>query len=261
MEEKAKTLLKEMIRYLLEEKGEEVSFQEDGLLDQWRGLINQRPASAIDPVYLQLEDQFLPIWNQAGRVKVPLSKISLKKENLYLFKGDITNLEVDAIVNAANSKLLGCFIPNHQCIDNWIQTRAGVRMRLELADQMAKQGHAEAIGKVKWTLGYHLPAQKVFHTVGPHVDKLPVSGLRQDLLKKCYLSCLEEADKQRIKTIAFPCLSTGEFHFPKDLAGQIAYRTVRDYLEKNQSSLRVIFNVFTSKDEEIYHRLLEDNVK
>lgn len=182
----------------------------------------------------------------------PCSEIK-NSDRISLWRGDITRLGVDAIVNAANSQLLGCFVPCHGCIDNAIHSAAGIQLRNECAEIMAEQGHEEPIGKAKITKGYNLPAKHVIHTVGPIVG-LAVTEKQKEQLKDCYLNCLKVAEKSSLKSIAFCCISTGEFHFPNKLAAEIAVDTVDRFLTKN-SIERVLFNVFKEQDFNIYKKL------
>ena len=171
------------------------------------------------------------------------------------WQGDITTLRCDAIVNAANSQLLGCFSPCHGCIDNIIHTMSGVQLRLACHEIMQKQGHEEPTGQAKITPGFNLPAKYVLHTVGPIIND-EVTLEAEALLASCYRSCLELAEQHNLKSIAFCCISTGVFSFPPDLAAEIAIRTVKEFLQKETGIQRVIFNVFKDSDLEIYQRLL-----
>ena len=174
---------------------------------------------------------------------------------LYLWQGDITTLAVDAIANAANSAMLGCFVPCHGCIDNAIHSAAGVQLRLECARIMAQQQAEEPTGRAKITRAYNLPCRYVLHTVGPIIDGR-VTKQDRKLLASCYRSCLELAAAHGLKSIAFCCISTGEFHFPNELAAEIAIRTVKTYQQQNPNRMEVIFNVFKDCDYEIYKKLL-----
>lgn len=180
------------------------------------------------------------------------------QDNLYLWRGDITTLRCDGIVNAANNQMLGCFCPNHGCIDNAIHTFAGIQLRLACAELMKKQGHEEETGTAKITPAYNLPCKYVLHTVGPIIT----GRLREkdnQLLASCYRSCLELAEQNGLKSIAFCCISTGEFHFPNDKAAEIAIQTVKEYRKRTGSQMEVIFNVFKKTDYEIYRKLLGTN--
>ena len=174
---------------------------------------------------------------------------------LVLWRGDITTLKIDAIVNAANSALRGCFVPCHSCVDNIIHSISGIQLRLDCDKLMTEQGYEEPTGKAKITPAYNLPCQYVLHTVGPIV----VGVLTKEHCKQladCYYSCLELAVKNNLKSIAFCCISTGEFHFPQKEAAKIAIETVLGYLKDNTQIERVVFNVFKQEDYNIYKRLL-----
>ena len=180
--------------------------------------------------------------------------VEIDGAGIHLWQGDITRLKVDAIVNAANSRLLGCFIPLHSCIDNAIHSAAGIQLRCECDSIMKAQGHEEPIGRAKMTRGYNLPARYVIHTVGPIVsDGVPTKAQREQLVS-CYRSCLELAERNHLQSIAFCCVSTGVFRFPKRMAAEIAIQTVKAY--RRQYVKTVVFNVFTNDDYEIYRQLL-----
>ena len=183
---------------------------------------------------------------------------------LYLWQGDITTLAADAIVNAANSAMTGCYIPNHRCIDNAIHTFAGVQLRqychAYMQEQAGKKGasYAEPTGQAMLSPAYNLPSKFILHTVGPIVgDALTEEDGK--LLASCYTSCLNLASQHQLESIAFCCISTGEFHFPNDRAAEIAIRTVRDWLIRHPSFTvtKVVFNVFTNEDLAIYRSLLQ----
>ena len=172
--------------------------------------------------------------------------------------GDITQFQADAIVNAANSALLGCFCPGHGCIDNAIHSAAGLQLRDECNAIMTAQGHPEPAGRAKLTKGYNLPAKYVLHTVGPIV-RGQVSRRDRAELASCYRSCLELAAEKGLRSVAFCCISTGEFHFPHREAAEIAVETVTEFLRQPTSIQKVIFNVFKDLDAEIYRSLLGEN--
>ena len=174
---------------------------------------------------------------------------------LEIIQGDITKSDVDAIVNAANSGMTGCYCPNHGCIDNAIHTYAGVQLRLACAEIMDRQGHPEPTGQAKITPAFDLPCRYVLHTVGPIVNGR-VTKAGKELLASCYRSCLELAAEKGLESVAFCCISTGEFHFPNQLAAEIAVQTVKEFLKKQTSVKKVIFNVFKDMDKKIYERLL-----
>ena len=178
--------------------------------------------------------------------------------NLVLWQGDITRLAADAIVNAANSAMLGCFAPCHGCIDNAIHSAAGLQLREACAQLMKQQGHHEPAGQAKITPAYNLPSKFVLHTVGPIIpsDRQP-NEAEAELLASCYQSCLELAAQHHLKSIAFCCISTGEFHYPRKEAAQIALNTVSRWLASSGSEMKVIFNVFKDEDLEVYRKLLK----
>jgi|SRR5574344_117432 O-acetyl-ADP-ribose deacetylase (regulator of RNase III) len=182
----------------------------------------------------------------------------LNNHKIAIYKGDITLIKCDAIVNACNSKLLGCFIPLHYCIDNAIHTFAGLEMRRDLMEIMEKQGHDEPVGLCKVTSGYNLPARYVFHTVGPSIDGHPSFDDEEDL-KNCYLNCLKEAKTMHLKSLVFCSISTGVFSFPIEEASIIAIKTVKEFLESNPGDLCVIFDVFSDNDYEVYKKNLGSN--
>ena len=216
--------------------------------------MNVRPPKKISQNFLNIQDLYLQEELKKQKI-ISIEELVSVQKGLYLWQGDITKLKADAIVNAGNSALLGCFIPCYGCIDNAIHSYAGVQLRLECQHIMEKQGMPEPTGKAKITKGYNLPAKYVLHTVGPIIrGKLTEKDC--ELLASCYRSCLELADAYRLKSIAFCCISTGEFHFPNDMAGYIAVNTVKDYLKQTNSKIEVIFNVFKEEDYQIYKRLL-----
>ena len=251
-----------LINYLLHEDSYDHSLPNDTrTIDEkitlFRGLCNIRKPEPVSKRFINIQDDFLTAWNNEREIVDINSTIPFSPQ-LYLWQGDITRLKVDAIVNAANSELLGCTQANHQCIDNTIHTRAGVELRLACHDIMEAQGRKEPIGKAKITSGYNLPASYVIHTVGPYIDARGVSPLKEKLLADSYKACLTLADEYKLETIAFCCISTGEFNFPNEQAAQIAIKTVQDYLRSNDSHVQVIFNVFKDEDYHIYHHLLAE---
>ena len=219
-----------------------------------RGLMNVRRAYPIGAEFLQVQDEYLQSETAAKGITDAADLVPLQP-GLYLWQGDITTLKCDAIVNAANSGMTGCYYPNHRCIDNAIHTFAGVELRLACEELMEQQGHPEPTGQAKITPAFNLPCKYVLHTVGPIIDG-PVTKEDKELLASCYRSCLELAAENSLESIAFCCISTGEFHFPNDLAAEIAVRTVKEFLKKQTSVKKVIFNVFKDLDKAIYEKLL-----
>ena len=219
-----------------------------------RGLMNIRDAKACSAEFLRVQDEYLRA-EIAARGITDVDSLTPVQPSLYLWQGDITTLRCDAIVNAANSGMTGCYVPNHRCIDNAIHTFAGVALRCRCAEIMAAQGHPEPTGHAKITPAYNLPCRFVLHTVGPIVSGR-VTARDQALLADCYRSCLTLAAENGLESVAFCCISTGEFHFPNELAAQIAIETVRSFLVTPSSIKKVIFNVFKDSDKAIYERLL-----
>ena len=226
---------------------------------QWRllrSLMNVRPPMPVSEEFLQIQDAFLKEMTKGkGIVDADSLPPCAGDPRLVLWQGDITTLRCDAIVNAANSQMLGCFSPCHGCIDNIIHTMSGVQLRLACHGVMQKQRHEEPTGQAKITPGFNLPAKYVLHTVGPIIND-EVTPKAEALLASCYRSCLELAEQHNLQSIAFCCISTGVFSFPPDLAAEIAIRTVEEFLQKGTGIRRVIFNVFKDSDLEIYQRLL-----
>ena len=220
-----------------------------------RSLFNIRMPGDISEDFLTVQNEYLQE-ETASKGITDIADLSPISERIFLWQGDITTLCCDAIVNAANSSMTGCYVPCHGCIDNCIHTYAGIQLRLECARIMKIQGHEEETGKAKITPAYNLPCKYVIHTVGPIItDSLTKTD--KELLSSCYRSCLELAEKNGVKSIAFCCISTGEFHFPNDKAAEIAVQTVKDYRKQTKSDMEVIFNVFKDVDYEIYRELLD----
>lgn len=223
-----------------------------------RALMNLRPPFPLTGEYIQLQDQLLCAERQEKGV-IDISALPpLADPQMMLWRGDITRLNATAIVNAANSALLGCFHPCHNCIDNAIHSAAGLQLRDECNGIMLRQGYEEPTGQAKITAAYSLPSRFVIHTVGPIIAG-ELTKRDCELLASCYLSCLELAEQNDIQSIAFCCISTGEFHFPAEEAAEVAIRTVRKYLSDSQNKMKVIFNVFKESDERIYRRILGEN--
>ena len=221
-----------------------------------RSLFNVRMPGEISHDFLVVQDAYLRE-ETAGKGITDLSDLPPASENIYLWQGDITTLRCDAIVNAANSGMTGCYAPCHGCIDNCIHTYAGIQLRLECARLMAEQGHEEDTGKAKITPAYNLPCKYVLHTVGPIINGR-VTQEDERLLASCYRSCLELAGQNGVESIAFCCISTGEFHFPNQRAAEIAVRTVQEYRKQTDNRMKVIFNVFKEVDYQIYRNLLRE---
>ena len=255
--------IRSVLRTLLDERMEYAGLQiPDSLSEQrrmLRTLLNVRPPHPVSEDLIKAQDRELQR-QLADKGIVALSDIMPCRVDgrLRLWQGDITRLQVDAIVNAANSALLGCFVPMHRCIDNAIHSAAGVQLRLACDRLMQAQGHPEPTGRAKITDGYNLPARYVLHTVGPIVRDTEPTPRQERQLADCYRSCLALADAHDLQSIAFCCISTGEFGFPQKRAAEIAVSTVRAYLDATVATgiNSVIFNVFKDDDLSIYRNLL-----
>lgn len=219
-----------------------------------RGLMNVRRPANIGTEFLQVQDAYLQGETSAKGV-TDIADLTPVQPGLYLWQGDITTLKCDAIVNAANSGMTGCYVPNHRCIDNAIHTYAGVELRLACEKLMEQQGYPEPTGQAKITPAFNLPCRYVLHTVGPIINGC-VTKEDEELLASCYRSCLELAAENGLESVAFCCISTGEFHFPNELAAGIAVETVEELMTKQTSVRKVIFNVFKDLDKAIYEKLL-----
>ena len=250
-----KALLAEDIQYRTVEIPEDAREQKNLL----RALMNVRPPKPASKEFLADQDAYLAAERDAAGVVEASSIPTVRGDaRLAVWQGDITTLRADAIVNAANSGMRGCFQPLHSCIDNIIHSKSGVQLRLYCDGLMNRQGFEEPAGQAKITPGFNLPCRYVLHTVGPIVGDC-VTPRDRELLASCYRSCLEAAKQHGIRDIAFCCISTGEFHFPNDRAAEISVQTVRDYRAINKTNIQVIFNVFKDVDYEIYQGLLTGN--
>lgn len=221
--------------------------------DLYRALRNIRNPKPIESDYLKLQDEYLQ--EEIKKKGITDEKdIPFDKDIISVWLGDITTLKIDIIVNACNEYLLGCFIPNHNCIDNAIHSFAGIQLREECNNIM--QGNTLPNGKTVLTSAYNLPSKYIIHTVGPQVTGTPTKQGQEDLIN-CYYNSLELAKEKGLKTIAFPCISTGLYGFPKEEASLIAINTINDYLKNNRDIFdHIIFNVFTDIDLNIYKKNL-----
>jgi O-acetyl-ADP-ribose deacetylase (regulator of RNase III) len=219
-----------------------------------RGLMNIRAPKAIDGEFLEIQDAYLQEETKEKGI-VELDDLTPVRDGIYLWQGDITTLRCDAIVNAANSGMTGCYVPNHRCIDNCIHSYSGIQLRLFCEEMMEEQGFEEPTGQAKITPAYNLPCRYVLHTVGPIITGR-LTERDCELLSSCYRSCLLLAAEKGLESVAFCCISTGEFHFPNERAAEIAVHEVEAFLKQDTSVKKVIFNVFKDLDKEIYQRLL-----
>ncbi len=259
--EQVHTLNDFLLREMPEYRAQAVRFpaEETAQRRLLRSLMNIRPPAPLSPEFLALQDELLGAEREEkGVVEADALPATAAHPRIALWKGDITRLRSDAIVNAANSALLGCFCPCHGCIDNAIHSAAGLQLREECNQLMKAQGHSEPTGGAKLTKGYNLPARYVLHTVGPIIQGA-VTVRDREKLASCYRSCLELAAEHGLETVAFCCISTGEFHFPNREAAEIAVDTVKQFLQTPTSIRKVIFNVFKDLDAELYRDLLGEN--
>lgn len=251
--------LPELNAMLLEERGQGAEPLGEDPQEQWglfRALVNTRPAEPASEKFLELQDEMLQdLLAYRGVTDVHDIEPASGANGMRLWRGDITTLATDAVVNAANSQMLGCFVPGYHCIDNAIHTFAGVQLRLECARLMAEQGYPEPTGMAKATDAFNLPSSHVIHTVGPIAEGI-VTQPDKALLANCYTSCLGAAADLGCRSIAFCCISTGVFGFPHREAAEIAAATVRDWLSRSGCGMTVVFDVFGDADEALYRQLL-----
>ena len=247
-------LIKELQRDKSQLSHYKIPADEQGQKDLLRGLMNIWMPKPLSEEYLRIESEYLKAEAEMKGI-THISDLKPIDGDLYLWQGDITTLECDAVVNAANAQLLGCFRVLHSCIDNCLHSAAGLSLRYRCFEIMSEQGHEEPTGQAKITPGYNLPSQYVLHTVGPIVSGR-LNERHCELLKSCYLSCLKLAEENACKSIAFCCISTGVFGFPQYEAAEIAVSTVKDYKKTTSSDIKVIFNVFKDDDLMIYRNLL-----
>ncbi|MDY2744272.1 MAG: protein-ADP-ribose hydrolase [Methanosphaera sp.] len=232
----------------------------------YRSLCNIRQPNPINEKYLEKEDELLSKITENKNLTdyrniqvledmIPENNVN-NDDIIAIWKGDITSIKVGAIVNAANSQGLGCFSPCHNCIDNQIHTYAGVSLRLECNKIMKDRDYNLPTGEAFITKAYNLPADYVIHTVGPILrDKVYDEQIQQ--LSDCYTNSLRLAQENNIRSISIPCISTGVFRFPADLASQVALKAVDDYLDTNNDAFdKVIFNLYNDKDVNVYERTI-----
>lgn len=269
--------LNELLKAFIQESPEyrNVTMPEslNGRRDMLRSLMNVRKPGPLSPEVSRIQNMYLRERSQEKMPVRPQDMPSVKEdfgaeisygEKISVWKGDITRIAADAVVNAANNQMLGCFIPMHSCIDNQIHTYAGTELRLECAEIMENyrriygRDYVQPTGKPIITGGYNLPCKHVIHVVGPIVGgKLQKSD--EDLLADCYRNVLDLCLENNLRSVAFCCISTGVFHFPNQRAAEIAVETVMNWMEKHPQGIdKVIFNVFKDEDNEIYIKTLKD---
>ena len=250
-----------LIKSLLQERTEyrdiSISADTEQQKQLLRALMNVRAPQQIGTEFLRIQDEYLKYEITAKGI-TDVAELTPVQQGIYLWQGDITTLKCDAVVNAANSGMTGCYIPNHRCIDNAIHTFAGMQLRLLCENLMEQQGCPEPAGGAKITPAFNLPSRYVLHTVGPVISG-KVKNHERELLASCYRSCLELAAENKLESVAFCCISTGEFHFPNELAAEIAVQSVKKFFRLQTGVKKVIFNVFKDLDKNIYQKLLGAN--
>ena len=251
--------LEYLIKYLLDERNlsQPLPAAEGERFRLFRALVNTREPAEASNEFIAVQDEYLSTYISAQGIT---KSIELPRcpadERISIWQGDITLLETDAIVNAANSAMLGCWVPNHACIDNCIHTFAGIQLRMDCSRIMNAQGHEEPTGTAKITPAYSLPSRYVLHTVGPIISSA-VTQHDCELLASSYRSCFRLAEEYGLESIAYCCISTGVFRFPNDLAAEVAVKTVRECLDSAKSVKHVIFNVFKDVDKMLYENILK----
>lgn len=250
-----------LIKSLLQERTEyrdiSISADAEQQKQQLRALMNVRTPQQIGTEFWRIQDEYLK-YEIAAKGITDVAELTPVQQGIYLWQGDITTLKCDAVVNAANSGMTGCYIPNHRCIDNAIHTFAGMQLHLVCENLMEQQGYPEPAGGAKITPAFNLPSRYVLHTVGPVISG-KVKKHERELLASCYRSCLELAAENKLESVAFCCISTGEFHFPNELAAEIAVQSVKKFFRLQTGVKKVIFNVFKDLDKNIYQKLLGAN--
>lgn len=256
--EQLRFLISELLKIMPQYSDVEIPEDENGLFNLFRALCNVRQPGYVSDEFIKVQDEMLKsVTEEKGITEIKDLSPTPFDDRIYLWQGDITTLKCGAIVNAANSALLGCFVPLHGCIDNMIHTMAGVELRNKCYEIMKAQGHEEETGKAKITPRYNLPAKYVIHTVGPIVQGNLTKKNEEDL-KSCYISCLDISSEYKINSVAFCCISTGVFGYPQKNAAETAVETVKKWLDEHPDSCmkKVIFNVFKDSDLRIYEKLL-----
>lgn len=258
-EEQRRCLIRDLLAENAQYQNLVIPEDTQGQKDLLRALMNVRPPMPIKTDFLMVQDEYLSAERDMAGVVDGSALPSLRRdERLALWQGDITALKADAIVNAANSGMRGCFHPLHSCIDNMIHSKSGIQLRLYCDELMNRQGFEEPAGQAKITPAYNLPSRYILHTVGPIIEGR-VTNRDRELLASCYRSCLELAAENGLESVAFCCISTGVFHFPNQKAAEIAVKSVTDFLKTQSSIKKVIFNVFKDTDRQIYRNILGED--
>lgn len=245
--------LDKLIKILLDELEEKIDIptNESEKFYLYKTLVNIRLPKEISDDYLSLEDEFLQSRLNGNIIDIN----NFKKDKIFLFKGDITKLNCDAIVNPGNEKGLGCFEPSHDCLDNKINVNAGMRLRLACNEIMSKKNYHLEKAECIITKAFNLPSKYIIETNGPIIDK-KLEENDKDILKNCYINALNLAKESNIKTIAFPCIATGQFNFPNREAAETAYNAINEYVENNPNAFDQII-ICTYKDIDYnYYKLL-----
>lgn len=255
-EEQRRYLIRELLAENAQYQSIVIPEEPQGQKDLLRALMNVRPPMPIREEFLTVQDEYLSTErDMEGVVDGSSLPVFRSDGRLALWQGDITTLKVDAIVNAANSGMRGCFHALHSCIDNIVHSKSGIQLRLCCDELMNHQGYEEPTGQAKITPAYNLPSRYILHTVGPIIEGR-VTRHDRELLAFCYRSCLELAAENGLESIAFCCISTGVFHFPNQEAAEIAVKAVKDFLKTQSSIKKVIFDVFKDTDKQIYRNIL-----
>ena len=246
-----------LLKFLLRERGMIAAFSAtyEKKRSLVRGYMNERLSLPIPQDLLDIQDRLF--WTESiERGIVDVGQFPEIEYGISQWEGDITRLNADAVVNAANDRLLGCFLAGHHCIDNVIHSFAGMQLRRDCARIMAQQGHPEEAGEAKITRAYNLPSKYVLHTVGPMVGREP-TRIQSGELRSCYISCLDLAAEMGLRSVAFCCVATGVFNFPRAAAAEIAVGAAVNWkMHHRDSKLKIIFNTFQKEDTEIYQNIL-----
>ncbi len=247
-----------LLKFLMRERGMIAAFS--STFEKKRALVraqmNRRAPLPVPEEILAQQDRLL--WTESvERGIVRAAELPEEKYGISIWEGDIIRLDADAIVNAANNTLLGCFVPGHACIDNVIHSASGMQLRADCQRIVSATGRAEETGGARITRAYNLPAKYVIHTVGPMVGS-GVSEEQRAQLRSCYVSCLNLAQQHHLTSIAFCCISTGVFNFPADEAAEIATGAVLNWkIRHAESGMKIIFNTFLPRDTAIYRNIFE----